>query len=235
MPVSTPIARSKTAALSRILDSIPKGYFRYTFGEVKTEHAERLVRKLHERHSIAATPAQRITRKKHGKANALLVMYWPEGTKVVHWLMLFTDGELDSPESLNEVTAKPRLEWLDYELVRHPNRGSTSWTWRRCKAEMAEHYAMLKEHLNKHHFGVVAEHLLRIANQPGFHGVREQSWALCQYARQHGYGGDLPHLFYVQKVRHGDCLLLQRPSGHSDWNRLDKSMAGHASGCVCGL
>lgn len=208
MPSSTPIARSKTAALSRILDSIPKGYSRYASGHVKAEKAERLVQKLHERHAIGATPAQRITRKKHGRANAILAVYWPDGAEVVQWVMLFTPGELDSPEQLRDVTDKPRLEWLGYELVRHPARGATSWTWRRPKVEMAEHYSMLCEALAKHHQGVVADTLVRIANQPGFHGVREQSWALCQYARQHGYAGDLPHLFYVQKVSHGERMLL---------------------------
>jgi len=208
MPASTPIARSKTAALSRILDSIPKGYCRYVFGQVKAEKGERLIRKLHERHAIGATPAQRITRKKKGKANAILVIYWPDGVETVQWLMLFTRGELDFPEQLGEVTDKPRLAWLGYELVRHPARGVTSWTWRRPKAEMRELYSMLRVALAMQRQGDVAEALARIANQPGFHGVRQQSWALCQHARHNGYSGELPHLFFLQKVSHGDLLML---------------------------
>lgn len=208
MPKSTPIARSKTAALARILDSIPKGYRRYTSGQVKAEKAERVIRKLHERHAIGATPAQRITRKKHGKANAILAIYWPDGADVVSWVMLFTLGELDSPEQLRDVTDKPRLEWLGYELVRHPLRGTARWTWRRPKSEMALHYSTLSSALSKHHHSVVTDILGRIANQPGFHGVREQAWTLCQYARSHGYAGDLPQLFYVQKLSHGDMLML---------------------------
>lgn len=208
MPASTPIARSKTAALSRITDSIPKGYHRYTAGVVAPEKAERMIRKLHERHAVGATPAQRLTRKKHGKANALLAVWWPDGATQVHWCMLFTSGELDAHEQLRDVAAKERLVWLGYELVRHPTRGSTSWTWRRPKAEMTEHYMLLDDALRKRHYGAVAEHLVRIANQPGFHGVREQSWALCQHARKGGYAGDLPHLFYVEKVSHGDRMPL---------------------------
>jgi hypothetical protein len=73
---------------------------------------------------------------------------------------------------------------------------------------MAEHYALLDASLAKRHPEAVDHHLARIANQPGFHGVREQSWSLCQYARQHGYQGDLPHLFYVQKISHGERLIL---------------------------
>lgn len=209
MLASTPVARSKTAALSRGIDAISKGYRSYCCGTVSAAKAEQLANKLHERHAIGATPAQRLVRKKHGKANALLVMYWPLGAEKVEWLMLFTVGLLDSSEHLRDVADKHRLEWLRYELVRYPVRGAASWTWRRSKIEMAEHYIMLDQSLAKRHHDAVQSHLARIANQPGFHGVREQSWALCQYARQHGYKGDLPHIFYVQKISHGDRLALQ--------------------------
>lgn len=208
MPAATPIACSKTAALARVVDSIPKGYHRYTCGSVSPEKAEQLVRKLHQRHAIGATVAQRITRKKHGKANALLVMYWPASAQIVAWLMLFTDGELDAHEQLREVTEKPRLVWLGYELLRYPNRGATSWAWRRTKAEMTELHALLAEQLNRRHHGAVAETLQRIARQPGFHGVREQSRALCLAALRGGFRGELPPLHYVQKLSHGEALLL---------------------------
>ncbi len=208
MPLSTPVSQNKTAALSRVLDSIPKGYTRYTSGAVVAKKATGLAQKLHDRHGIGRTPAQRITRKKHGRANALLVLYWPEGADRVEWLMLFTAGELDSPEQLLDVTDKRRLTWLNYELVRHSTRGTTSWTWRRPKQEMSELHALLAEQLTRRHYGAVTETLQRIARQPGFHGVRTQSWALCQEARRRGYPDELPHLFYVQKLSHGDRLSL---------------------------
>ena len=208
MPAATPIARSKTAALARVIDSIPKGYVRYACGTVNASKAIVLANKFHGLYGIGCTPAQRITRKKHGKANALLVMYWPEGADSVHWLMLFTAGNGTEAEQLRHVMDKHRLQWLGYELVRHSARGPSAWTWRRPKAEMAEHYAMLSEALATHQHGVVADALSRFANQPGFHGIREQSWALCQEARRRGYPGELPHLFYVQKVSHGERLLL---------------------------
>ena len=53
-----PIARSKTAALSRILDLIPKGYTRYTTGKVSASKAARVIQKFHDRHHIGATPGQ---------------------------------------------------------------------------------------------------------------------------------------------------------------------------------
>lgn len=43
------------------------------------------------------------------------------------------------------------------------------------------------------------QRLQRIANQPGFHGMRAQSAALCTFATFRGYKGPLPPLFFVQK------------------------------------
>ena len=212
MPASTPIANCKTAALSRVLDSIPKGYTRYTLGEVAAHKAHALANKLHQRHAIGATPAQRLTRKRHGLASALLVMYYPPNAQTVQWLMLFTQGQLESVEQLRDVTDKKRLVWLGYELVRRSERGRTAWTWRRSKQEMADAYALLNQQLGKGHQTAVQETLQRLANQPGFHGVREQSWALQQHAWAKGYRGERPHLFFVQKVSHGERLLLtERP------------------------
>lgn len=216
MSASTPIADCKTAALARILDSIPKGYTRYTLGEVKPEKAQALAQKLHQRHAIGATPARRLTRKQHGLANTLLVMYYPPDAQIVHWLMLFTPGELESPEQLCEVSDKKRLVWLGYELVRRSEAGKTSWTWRRTKAEMKDVYALLNEQLRQHHYAAVEASLQRLANQPGFHGVREQSWVLQQHARARGYKGELPHLYFVQKINHGERLVLSDRGRHSD-------------------
>lgn len=237
-PASTPIATSKTAALSRVLDSVPKGYIYYTSGTCTAGKAEKLAKKFHAQYGIGCTPAQRITRKKHGLANALLVLFWPSclesesasdvspaeppergfaapvsglpmGTPV-SWLLLVTEGSgpVWESEKLRSVQEKPRLNWLGYELVRHTVRGKTTWTWRRTKEAMENLYQLLGEQLNRHHHSAVAETLERIARQPGFAGIREQSWQLCAFARQRGYDGPLPHLFYVQKVSHGERMAL---------------------------
>jgi len=210
MPPSTPLARSKTAALARITDSIPKGYTRYTSGSIKAAKAEALARKFHQLYGIGCTPAQRLTRRKHDLASCVLVMYWPDGADLVHWLMLATEGAgLDGKhEPMHLVSDKPRMRWLGYELTRYAVRGRVAWTWTRPAAEMAEHYAMLAELQNKRHAGAVSDLLQRLANQPGFHGVRAQTWDLCQEARRRGHTADIPHIFYVQKVSHGDRLDL---------------------------
>ncbi|MEM5372151.1 hypothetical protein V4C53_39875 [Paraburkholderia azotifigens] len=208
MSASTPIARSKTAALARVLDVIPKGYYRCTQGTVSASKAESLARKLHQRYGIGCTPAQRVTKRKRGLANALLVMYWPEGCQQVRWLMLVTDGDGMDGERLLGIADKPRLVWLGYELVRRPERGRTAWTWRRPASEMAEHYALMAEFINKRNGNSLGELLRRLAHQPGFHGVREQSKRIFTEASRRGYAGDFPPLFHVQKLSHGEGLSL---------------------------
>lgn len=208
MHPSTPIARSKTAALSRILDSVPKGYHRYSSNTVSAAKAETLANKFHSLYGIGCSPAQRLARKSKGLANAILTMYWPEGAVEVNWLLLATDGTGLESERLRLVDEKPRLNWLGYELVRHSSQGRTSWTWRRTREEMAELHALVAHQANAKHQKALEETLERIARQPGFNGVRAQSWALCQEARRRGYSGQLPHLFFLQKVSHGDRLTL---------------------------
>ena len=106
------------------------------------------------------------------------------------------------------VEEKPRLSWLGYEIVRHAAQGRTVWTWRRPWQEMADLHALLAFQAGKRHDTALAETLERVARQPGFHGVRTQSRTLFQDARQRGYAGPLPQLFYVQKTSHGERLLL---------------------------
>lgn len=208
MPATTPIARSKTAALARIVDCVPKGYHRYTYGTVKSEKVETLARKFHALYGIGCTPAQRITRKGKGLANAVLVMYAPEDAEEASWVLLATDGQGLEAEKLRSVEDKPRLKFLSYELVRYTSHGRTVWTWLRPKATMAELHALLAFQAGQRHYSALAATLERIARQPGFHGIRAQSWSLCEEARRRGYPGPLPQLFYMQKVSHGDHLPL---------------------------
>ncbi len=263
---STPVAHSKTAALARVLDSVPKSYTFYTSGECPAGKVEALARKFHERYGIGGSPAQRLTRKQKGLANALLVIFWPPsrdtdltarveanplpesasgspfnpdtapagaletglaiereaaqspsealqtpiGSIKVSWLLLVTDGAgpVHEREHLRSVLDSPRLLWLGYELIRRASRGKVSWTWRRTKEEMTDLYALLAAQLNRRQKTGVAETLLRISRQPGFAGVREQSWALCQFARCRGHAGELPFLYFVQKLGHGVPLWL---------------------------
>jgi len=210
MPISTPIARSKTSALARVLDAIPKGYTRTVQGAVKPAKALALIRKFHEQYGIGCTPGQRLVRKAAGKANCLLVIYWPEGAVSVEWLMLATPGTGLEAERLQPVDGTPRAHWLGYELVRRPNdRGAASWTWRRPKAEMAELHALLAELSNKHHQNAVAALLQRIAHQPGFNGVRTQGRELFNEAVRRGYKSEeLPMLFWLTKPTHGERYLI---------------------------
>jgi hypothetical protein len=68
---------------------------------------------------------------------------------------------------------------------------------------------MLDELLKKRHWGAVNGLLSRAAAQPGSHGVRGQSWRLCQEARRRGYPDELPLLFYMSKVAHGERIVVR--------------------------
>jgi len=232
---TTPIARSKTAALSRILNSVPHGYDRYTCGVIAPEKIPALVKKLHRLHAIAATPAQRIRRKKLGQANALLVLYCPDRSHAgngmdaeagayggdspgahtstfqvrekAQWLMLFTAGDLGAHEELRSVLDKPRLGWLGYELTRYAHNGRTRWTWKRPDEAMREIYGQLEDRLKRRRWGDIQVLLQNAARQPGFHGVRGQSWRLGEFARRSGYRGELPVLYYIRKVEQGERIL----------------------------
>jgi hypothetical protein len=128
-----------------VLDGVSRGYARYIGGVTTADKAIAVANKFHKLYGIGCTPAQRITRKGKGQANTLLVMYWPAGAAQVHWLLLATPGTglIAEREKLLEVTRKPRLAWLGYELVRYGARGVTRWTWRRPKAAMADWHALL--------------------------------------------------------------------------------------------
>ncbi|WP_397474923.1 hypothetical protein [Pusillimonas sp.] len=209
MPASTPIARSKTAALIRITDLVAKGYDRYTHGKVAASKAQRLAQKLHAKYGIGCTPAQRITRKKHGLANTAMVLYWPEGAETVEWLMLATQGDGLGEETLEEVARKRiRLIWLGYQLVRRSHRGRIAWTWKLPRQTMADHYNELHALLNSRHYATVGKLLERASHYPGFHGIREQLKPFLGEAQRRGYMGQVPHLFYVRKISHGERLLL---------------------------
>lgn len=214
MSASTPIARSKSAALTRVLDLVCRGYLRYTDGVIPASKAIQLANKFHSQYGIGASPAQRLTKKKHKTANAALVLYWPEGEDSVEWVLLATDGVGLERETLRRVTARRRLTFLGYSLVRRSHRGRLTWTWKRSKRTMASLYTVLHDSLKQRRYKTIDELLVRMARSPGFHGVRGQSWELFQEARRNGYPGELPRLLYIRKVNHGEKLSLDEPPPH---------------------
>jgi hypothetical protein len=150
--------------------------------------------------------------KRAGRANTLFVAYAPPDEYRVEnerlpWMLLATPGEGVEAERWQDVRDRPI--WLDYQLCRHNDAGKVRWTWRRTAAELTQLYGELSEDLARRQHNAVARTLQRIANQPGFHGVRAQSAALFAFARSRGYEDPVPALFFVQKVAHGTPLLIE--------------------------
>lgn len=149
--------------------------------------------------------------KRAGRANAQFAAYSPPEeylavNEKLPWILLATEGT--GVEEERWVDAQDRPTWLDYQLCRHNDAGQIRWTWRRTKPEMTQLYAELGEDLARRRFHEVAKTLQRIANQPGFHGIRVQSRALIEYAQGRGYTGHVPRLFHVQKVPHGVPMII---------------------------
>lgn len=227
-PATTPVATTISQALTRVVDLVPRGYVFATQGECPVSKAEALARKFHARYGIGLSPAQRTLRRQRRQANAMLVIYWPgvanrpqAGVKAeageapaeapaeerVRWLLLATEGSgpVHEREQLRDVR-RDRLVWLGYELLRAGAKAS--WTFRRTKAEMESLYALIAEQLNRKQYPALEATLQRVARQPGFAGVRKQSWALFQAARAKGWSGEWPHLYFIQKVGHGVLIAV---------------------------
>lgn len=227
---TTPIASTVSQALTRVVDLVPRGYVFATQGECLASKAEALAQKFHARYGIGLSPAQRTLRRQRGQANAMLVMYWPgrvkqqeHGTSAevatsdavtetqaeerVRWLLLVTEGAgpVREREQLRDLR-QDRLVWLGYELLR--SGAKASWTFRRTKAEMEALHALIADQLNRKQYPALAATLQRIARQPGFAGVRKQSWSLFHAARTKGWSGEWPHLYFIQKVGHGALMAV---------------------------
>jgi hypothetical protein len=211
---STPISQTKTQALARVLSSVTHGYTRACMGTVPPERLSGLAAKFDTLYGIADTKGQRVVNKRAGRASTLFAACMPpEEYRVENerlpWMLLATPGEGVEAEHWVDIVDRP--VWLDYQLCRHNDAGELRWTWRRTYQEMSQPYAELGDDLAKGRHGAVTRTLQRIAHQPGFHGVRTQSAELLAFAIGRGHKGELPMLFYVQKIPHGKPLSLCSP------------------------
>jgi len=208
---TTPIATNKTQALTRVITAVTHGYTRLCTGVVRPEKIIPLAIKFDIQYGIAHTKGQRVQRQRAGVANTMFAAYrrpeeYRRQNECLPWMLLATSGKGVEEERWIEVAEHP--VWLGYELYRHNDLGGVRWSWRRTKREMTELYAELGDYLARRRSDEVQKLLKRVADQPGFHGVRTQSQMLCSYAVARGYEGALPTLFYVQKMTHGEVTAL---------------------------
>jgi hypothetical protein len=207
----TPISPTKTQALSRVIAAVTHGYTHVCTGHITPVRLPALVAKFDSLYGIAHTKGQRVQNKRKGRANTLFAAYRPpdqylaEGERLP-WILLATEGTGLEHERLTHVHDHP--VWLDYELCRHNDMGEIRWTWRRRHSEMAQLYAELREDLNTQRYGEIGRMFERIARQPGFHGVRSQALQLFAFALSRRYRGPIPQLFFVQKISHGNPMVV---------------------------
>jgi hypothetical protein len=163
-----------------VLASVTHEYTRVCTGTAPPERLSALAAKFDALYGIAHTKGQRVVNKRAGRANTLFVAYAPPDeyrleNERLPWVLLATHGEGVESERWCEVVDRP--VWLDYQLCRHNDAGEVRWTWRRTSPEMTQLYAELGEDLARQRHNEVARTLQRIANQPGFHGVRAAATA----------------------------------------------------------
>lgn len=208
MTRKTPIAESKTSALTRVIDAVSRGYCYYTHGLIAREKLESVIRKFDSLYGIADTPAQRITRKKHGKASALLTIYAPKDATKCSFVLQATEGTGMERENLNRFDKKP-LDFLGYQTSRYQDKGALIWTWKRPKDEMKTLINLINNQASTGNWAGIQGTLDRAANQVGFHGVRTQTFRLCDIAFRTGFRGQRPQIYYVQKVSHGTPFIIE--------------------------
>jgi len=209
MTNETPLSTNRVAALSRALDHISRDYHYYIMGSVDADEIADFVREMDNCHSIHASAAQRRTREQNGKANARLTVYLPDPeADTAQWLLLFTDGELDVPENVQNLRWPPYLNWLGYTSMWHEVEGKKRWTWKRNREDMQAIFDLLYVQIKLHQWDAVQATLANAAELPGFHGVTEQKWALFRFAKRHGYEGPLPETSFLAKVKHGEPIML---------------------------
>jgi hypothetical protein len=218
MQRSTPVSTSKSAALSRVLGAVTHGYTRLCTGSVPPEKLAHLALRFHDLYGIAETKGRRVQRQQAGVANTQLAVYRPrsgspldrmlEGERLP-WILVATDGT--GVEAERWTSALDRPCWLGYQLCRHNDAGRVRWTWRLPPGEMKSTYAELTHWLTRHRYDEVSALLMRESRRPGFHGVRTQYFGLVATARQGGFVGDAPAMPFLQKIRHGEPLLISAP------------------------
>jgi len=205
----TPLSITLDAALSRALNCVSKGYQRFLMGSVQADGIADLVRDIHDRYSIHASPEQRAWRRQTSKANAFLTVYQSDpNADTAQWLLLLNEGTLDSPEILQDVCKPPYLHWLGYTLTWHTFEEKIRWTWEFEQEAMKAWFDRLYKQIKLHQHEAVAATLADFAALPRFHGVTEQKWKLFRFAQRNGYSGSLPAVKYIQKVKHGEPIAV---------------------------
>lgn len=184
------IARSKSATMRRLLETVERGSRYWTSGVVSLDKAEALAAKFAALYDTDRDEAKRCRMKAKGYANAQLIMYPrnDQDCKEILWWLLVTPGkgEVHQREALKDTHDKRQLlRWEDqYELkhMQHSTEtgGGRHWTWRCCEENikgMRDKMLALcsgpdkpNQTRDKELHKLISSMLL----MPGYYGIRQQ-------------------------------------------------------------
>lgn len=179
------IFKHKTDFMRQLMNSVSKGYFFYTSGNIDPKKFESLHYKFCDRYQIDRNTQQRYRAKLKGICNSKLIA-WLDGDSV-QWVLLVTDGEglVGQLESLSDVrNKKSRLTVDAYELVKEPRKGQeAAWTWRMCANAYREWEERIKTSIRQKNEDRIRQALWSLKRIPGFRSVRQQAFKLLSMAK----------------------------------------------------
>ena len=142
------IARSKSATMRLILETVQRGSRYWTGGIIAPDKALRLADKFASLYATDASQSKRSWNKSQGRANSTLIMY-PEDDQTLsklRWWLLVTPGHglVHQEEQLQDSwNRRQRLTWGEqYELLhlQHSREygGGRHWTWQMQEQRFTE-------------------------------------------------------------------------------------------------
>lgn len=165
--------------MQRISDTVRLNHSRYVYGQISVAKAGYFAAKMHLFYGCYATRLQAHRTREKGFATTRLYFYHPGGDAQLHWILLSTPGEWESPYSGSEKWLDPavdRIGLTGYEMVRHVRAGNAkpSWTWRYNSTRQVEIRDAIVMAIRRHNNQDLISLIDVVWRSPAFAGVREQ-------------------------------------------------------------
>ncbi len=195
----------KSGTMQDMQAAVARGYHWHVSGRVGPARLPQMAAKFATLYETELSVGQRYRRRQAGRGVARLFVHPDYRQPVLHWWVLFTDGEHPAREREHELRdareKRQRLLFQDnFELLRLQARGGASvWTWRLTREAQAEFSTRITEAVRRRRDRRVLKQVVReFHSLPGFRGVRHQVAALRYHTagewRRAGEGDTCPLL-----------------------------------------